>query len=532
MAPQGPGIRNVIEHIRQGISSGVYPPGSLLPGRSALAHSLYVSTGTVAPAIAFLKQDGLLAGVRGQRPRVVEPSGTDGNDAHFADRQLSRPPAPASRSWEHVAELMKDDIITGFFRTGAALPFRKELQARYHTSYDTLSRALPLLVRQGMLARKGSRFEVPAVSVPADGGRIAFLWLNDKPFLPAHDTDTTFIRTLEQECRRNVVTLEKFIVIIRNGRVELWRHQGRAPVDSRALDRCMGVVYLINWFAAVDSVAFDWLAHLGKPLTILDWHGLQELPPSLATRKQVQWMQSQVTEKPGFDAARFLIGFGHRRIAYFSPFSLRWPEVRLRGMIQACAAAGPSCTVTPFLQKGVSSEPEVQDLTRTRYAGIRTTIDRPPDFPYGYVAGRTHLAGTAWMEYENATYYSMLLPLFEQALAGKETTAWVGCNDVVAMMAWSFLMSKNVTVPGRISLMGFGNTLETVKADVTSYDFDFSATASAILNFLLRPNLARGVHRLARPRIGGFVIERGSTAPIHPLRTSRAERIRLEQEHP
>jgi len=515
----GPGVAKTIEYIKGGIASGTFHPGTILPERNELARLVSVSADTITVAVGYLKKWGILAGVKGQRCRIPErPSGIP------ADSQ--RRTAASARAWDAVAGQIRDDITGGAFASGAIIPTSKELCSRYQITYPTLRKALDALVRQRLLVRRGSRYLVPSAALPSARSYILFVWLNIKesPNLPVHEMDSWFICSLERECLRNGVALEKLVASIdSSGGLLLRRPVQTGPVDPRLVEEygradprlvkeCAGIVYLVNWFASVNHSVFDWLAHAGKPVSIVDWFGGWDIPPSLAGKPHIQLLRSPVTAKPGFDAGRFLIDRGHRRIAYFSPYALAWPSVRLQGIADACAAAGSSYSVNPFIQHQISEEPEFQKIVLKRYRALEPTLVPPPEFPPDYLSGREHLRATAWLEYENAAHYGTLVPLFEEALAQDGITAWVGCNDAVAMMAWSFLTAKLISVPRRICLMGFGNTIEALKADITSYDFNFEGAVRSIMTFLLRPGLASRIRKLARPHIEGYIIERGSTA--------------------
>jgi DNA-binding LacI/PurR family transcriptional regulator len=125
-----------------------------------------------------------------------------------------------------------------------------------------------------------------------------------------------------------------------------------------------------------------------------------------------------------------------------------------------------------------------------------------------------------WDIREDSTLFSLLQEPFKQALADSEITAWVGSNDVVAMMAWSYLRSHGRKIPGDISVVGFDNTFDALQHDITSYDFCLGATAGAALSFLLRPSWRTRVRDLSRPRIEGTIIQRGSTARARAPGTS------------
>jgi DNA-binding transcriptional regulator YhcF (GntR family) len=480
----------------------------LLPGRIELAARLDVSSNTVSIAIARLKCDGVLAGVQGQRPRVARPAGVSGP---AIDKAQSR--ARPRRSWDAVAEHLKDDILTGAFHPAASLPDVKVLQARYDASYRTVRTALESLEKQEVLAHRGTRFCVPAISAPAGAARILFLWYSDKYFLPSHETDCSLMLALERACFACGITLEKMVVTARGEKVFLRRHEQPEELDTAIVNHYAGIVYLVSWRGCVNQTVLAWFARMLKPLSIVDWLGDWKVPPSLAAKKDLQWLASSACDRPGFDAARYLIGLGHRTIACFAPFALDWAKARVQGAARACLLAGESHSVVPFMHEGLLPEEDMDRLVRERSRELYSIYDAPSTIQPDYLAGRTQLSAAAWIVHENAVYYDAARPLFEQALSNKEVTAWIGCNDTVALMAWSFLRSKGVAVPGDISLIGFGNTLEAVKRDITSYDLNFSAAAATAVNFLLRPEWSSRFRTIARPRIDGFVIERGSTAP-------------------
>jgi len=506
--PIGPGVQKVVDYITGGIDSGALRPGTILPGRKELARIISVSPDTVTVATGVLKKQGILAGVKGQRCRI--PGRLSETSADHPRRM-----AVPVRAWDAVAVQIRDDITGGAFASGASIPTCKELRIRYQTSYVTLRKALESLTSADLLSRRGCRYMVPSAALPAVRSHVLFVWFSIPTSLnlPPQELDTSFICLLERECLRNGVALKKLIVSIDSeGEPLLRQPEEMQPADPRMVTECAGIVYLVSWFAAVNQTVFSWLAHTGKPVSIVDWLGGWDLPKSLSGKSHLQVVSSRVTRNPGLDAGRFLIGRGHRRIAYFSPRALTWPVTHLQGITDAYAAAGPQHSVTPFCQRQVPDESEFQTLVAQKFLSFQPSITPLPDFPDQYLAGREHVRATAWIEYENAVYFDTLVPLFEHALTDNAITAWVGCDDAVAIMAWSFLRAKRIAIPGTISLVGFGNTTQAFKADITSYDFNFESSVRSVLMFLLRPNLASRVRKLSRPQIEGYIIERGSTA--------------------
>jgi DNA-binding LacI/PurR family transcriptional regulator len=200
---------------------------------------------------------------------------------------------------------------------------------------------------------------------------------------------------------------------------------------------------------------------------------------------------------------------GHRRIAFISqlpPPRHRWIECRLAGLSDFFAEIDGGMTV--FTRE----RPRESLLGEER--AMLSEIKRLRRF----YAGRKGLpaAVTATVTGDLFSLNSMLSaaveaePLFEAALARKDITAWVCCNDDLALIAREYLFGAGVR-PGRdIALAGFDNTLHARASDITSYDFALRTLGYAAVQCLVRPHFfppaARGVKR-----IQGGLVGRGST---------------------
>jgi DNA-binding LacI/PurR family transcriptional regulator len=107
----------------------------------------------------------------------------------------------------------------------------------------------------------------------------------------------------------------------------------------------------------------------------------------------------------------------------------------------------------------------------------------------------------------------MLQPLFEQALQSPGITAWVGANDTVSSWALRFLHRARVPVPSRISIMGFDDSEEAFRQNLTSYNWNASGVMAAMVSHIVdwRPSRSRSAPK--QPvEIEGFVTDRGSVA--------------------
>jgi hypothetical protein len=107
-------------------------------------------------------------------------------------------------------------------------------------------------------------------------------------------------------------------------------------------------------------------------------------------------------------------------------------------------------------------------------------------------------------------------------LGDAAVSAWVADNDVTALVCLSYLESRQVAVPLRVSVVGFDDGNFALVNNLTSYNFNCRAVMLAALNHLLAPSAA-GPRRV---EIEGFVAQRLSTgvAPtVHRLHATNVE---------
>jgi len=104
------------------------------------------------------------------------------------------------------------------------------------------------------------------------------------------------------------------------------------------------------------------------------------------------------------------------------------------------------------------------------------------------------------------------VPLFEQALAEPEVTAWVCVIDYIALLALRFLADRGVPVPQRLSVIGFDDLPASLPSGLSTYRFDMAGAAHAMLSHVLRPDYRRARSALRFEEIGGMVVGRGTTA--------------------
>jgi len=261
----------------------------------------------------------------------------------------------------------------------------------------------------------------------------------------------------------------------------------------------------------------DHAARLRKPVAVLDEGGLLE--PAVVTRRSVPFavFQTGVDVGPARAVARYLLQIGHSRIAYVSAFhGAPWSVNRYRGLCETYAEAGHADGVS-LHAAGSQAYPGDYASGMVERHGLAAFLDScdaaEKRFPLHHDRALETLRDSVVSRFVPEEIADRLAPVFERALADTTVTAWVCCNDPVALAALHYLKTvRQVVVPGRLSVVGFDNTLDAFSSDLTSYDFNIPAVVRAMIDFVIRP--PRGP---ARPgghvqRIDGVLVERSSTA--------------------
>lgn len=220
---------------------------------------------------------------------------------------------------------------------------------------------------------------------------------------------------------------------------------------------------------------------------------------ALRSARDVHQIETGNSVADGRRVGQFLIDRGHRRVAYVSPYADGDYSINRRdGLIGAFVDGGYGNAVVACETSREVSSGELSELARGVWRQIG---DQYADVDYPAVREAIRKRGLA----------PHLKELFERALSDPAVTAWVCNNDTVALEALHYLALRRYEVPGHIALVGFDDTQEAFMEGLTSYSFDPTGLAQAMLNQVLLPMDQR---RTAAPRpmsLGGFVNERLTT---------------------
>jgi DNA-binding LacI/PurR family transcriptional regulator len=258
----------------------------------------------------------------------------------------------------------------------------------------------------------------------------------------------------------------------------------------------------------------------GKPVAILDEKG-DDVPAELfAKQKTVQVFAMAHLKADGQAVGTHLLRRGHRKAAYCSMYHRnKWSVRRMQGLADSFEMAGfPGAILecTAALESEWELVPELVDVPRKGiahrlqpvYAAFNALERELPLHLADQVFDLRMHTGLIESELE---LLKLVRPLFEKAHSDRQCTAWVCGNDQLALNALSFCAEKGIAVPGDVSIIGFDDTLEALRRNLSSYNFAASVYVRRMLDFILRNNGRSASARYRPVEIQGYITERGTT---------------------
>lgn len=474
---------------------------------------------TVWKAVRQLTERGVLRTVRGHAIRILPSSAdTDRDQPVSSARRVDPTPAPTT-AWSRLADDLERGLLIGTYPPGMELPSSKELAASYGMSARTIARALDSLRRRGLVQPHGRGYRPRELMRPLDANTVVLVQRAPVHAESAGSTDYRthdFFRALEHECARAGLALKVASL------PQLHEH-GALP--NRLDEYCReqwGVKTVLGYLLRTVGMRQDQvadvllsLAHTGKPGASLsetariDHASLPHAGPLLTRFTMAH------SARAGEDMGRYLLSLGHRNVAYLSAsHGNAFSRNRLAGLRTVYARAGLTHAVKAF----------TTDRTRNEYRGepdgqaraslnerVQRVVRHARTDDRQLARALADLRADITITLAREQVRSALLPLFNEAIAHTDLTAWVGATDVTALHCQAWLNARNVSTPERLSVVGFDDTVEASMARLTSYNFNIPAAVQAMVRQVVGPERVRRGRSDGPREIEGFVAQRGSS---------------------
>ena len=498
------------ELIMRGLQTGAFTPGAPIPSVRALAAKADVSLVTMWKAVHELAKEGLLVGGHGRRFRAhdrIQRTGVwVGDEVHAGEDAKARHGARA-----RLQARISKDIMQGRLAPGAPFPGMKDLVRDYGCSPPLLRKVLATLCEEGLLESRGRKFVVPQFC--SSGNRATIVVLATAEYLELYVSGLgeghQYLDELELCASRSRVKLQLEPVREVDGRSVPER--STAISGSRPDSTIIGFIYIPSGTPG-DAELLREICSTRRPLAVI-MHNAWSLP-SWMKRYPACLIPVGITDAPGKAVGRFLLGLGHRQVAFLSPYhSFLWSINRYRGLCEAFTEAGYNAAVTALsseMDQWAGHAPEiVRDSTM---ANSFPGWDRIPESS----SLRLELLR---LESRSQNRISTLFALrhelyrtLENALPGTHATAWVAANDDAAIVMMDFLREKGRRIPGDVSVVSFDDSALAIAYGLTSYNFNTALIAAAAFRHILQPAPLRKNARVTQ--IDGIITERDTTARV------------------
>jgi DNA-binding FadR family transcriptional regulator/DNA-binding LacI/PurR family transcriptional regulator len=498
------GLSRALAYLKAEIESKPHEPGSRLPTVRALARAAGVATLDMSEALGQLEKRGVV--------HTVPRRGT------FFQRAPEKPePLSAEEKWENLAARIESDILAGHFRPGATLPQQRELQEHYGVSYPTLRKALEILARKGVLFAFKRSFRVAQARKTLGKAAILCIGLGDETgrLLIQNPRFQEFFFALQNAAALNQIRLSHLGHNPRQGLASLFER-----IDAlRAQHVCIGFVL---WNTHVPLPAFlKTLAHVkafGQPVAIMDEKNNLDPDQHLLHDGSIRAF-TLAGVSAGRQIARYLLGLGHRQVAFLSCYhGEAWSQRRWRGVQEVFRTAGhpENAHLLAIDATDALWEPDQSP------AALRTVYQHFREFLVDVrTAAKTSPAShhLPYLQQNNEKLMRdlqmamQMREVLDELAEKKGVTACIAANDDMALVALEHMQRKGIAVPGSLSLIGLDDSMRATHFGLTSYNFNFPAIAQRIVAFIRNPRLREFFNKPVL-ECEGFIMERESTGTV------------------
>jgi DNA-binding LacI/PurR family transcriptional regulator len=208
---------------------------------------------------------------------------------------------------------------------------------------------------------------------------------------------------------------------------------------------------------------------------------LDEAVLDATTRKyRIHYHDQGYSDENGAAIARYLIGLGHRHLAFITPWhDNAWSIKRFWGIQDECSLH--HCKIDLHALYGDSewdrlipamNDPKI--LKKFPHKSIAHMVEGDSSRVLDFMA-----LELGWNRIQKD-----MEPLFESASRTK-ATAWIGANDSCALNALKWLANHHIPVPQKVSVAGFDDTVEALRSDLTSFRFSCASVARSMIYQIL-----------------------------------------------
>jgi DNA-binding transcriptional regulator YhcF (GntR family)/DNA-binding LacI/PurR family transcriptional regulator len=520
---QKPGIERACSYIVK--LADQHSTSIQLPSIRVLAQSAGVSFVTMWKALKKLLKQGILQSGKNGTYKINKDhtANTEDNQQIYLSEQDELINAGPWQN-QNVADKLFKDIVSGKYTCGEKLPSCKELQQNYKVSFTTLKKALNKLINEEIIEPRSNGYYLPPLTGSTSHARLVVIgcgWEDGKILVDYQDKN--YFRTLESECIRMNLQLDVVVYYRSNERLQFVNTASQSIYDlsERTI---IGYIFIVANLESTPEEVLERLVGLHRNVAVLNVVGGWKIPRCAQGNRFVQIFTATASTVPAKRVALYLLGKGHKYIAFFSPFhKALWSQRRLDTIIEIYKRAGFTNGVKSFVYDTYAYQWDYLK-NQDHYEDIRSLIDQ-------YTKWRKDTHAEFFNKFGNLGYsivkyitewncasgeiFEKMKPLFDRALENKSLTVWVMANDFAATIAIDYLKEKNIRIPEDLSIISFDNTLDSMEYHLTSYDFNNQGIISMMLRYIIAPQTIKpAARRGGFIEVDGTLVERRSTASV------------------
>jgi DNA-binding FadR family transcriptional regulator len=500
MKQKNPAIQKAVTYINEMLKREIWKPGDLLPSINRLASSAGVSTVPMWKAVHQLDTEGILEVLHGSGTRVRSVT----EDVQSVIR----------KGWLGLRDRIHKDILSGVFPPGTLMPSLKELRVRYGVSYPTLRKALDDLMKEGAVVSEHRTFRVVLLTSKRAHAKIVLLGWSGNGLEIQNRTPwgEEFLRICENQCSRMKINLCVVRYTADEGDIRFIASNGQYTMK---LNDDRSVLGYLLWAESPNELYRQVLLQLTrfkKPVAVLQEGSRLQVNDLAENCKDLQVFSIATGSNAARSVASVLKHQGHNSIAYISHLHKSdWSQARLHGLREVYLRTGEPTSVQAFVLDKFKYFDEYCNLLKPPeyyFRKLMPGIERKDTVPRLIVDVLNSLKPAFMRQIQDYVIRNYLYPLFTKAIQDVKCSAWVCSNDYSALLALEFLKKYPQR---RVAVVGFDDTFEAFRNDLTSYNFNIQALVQLMLNHVVNPSSQALPKRVRAVEIEGMLVERSTT---------------------
>jgi DNA-binding transcriptional regulator YhcF (GntR family) len=320
-----PSTQRVIDYLQHGITSGVWKNGQPIPPLRQIASDVRVSMTFASKGVAILRREGTVTLRKGIGTFV-------GKEPAPAYSQ-SRVPL---RKWQQIRSSIEQQIARGIYEHGKPLPLLSVLRSRYGVSTYTIRRIIQDLVSDSIIIPYKKRFLVAPSPARHSYASVALISIDDGNgnLWAINDRFSQYMVALQVESGKSGVRLSPCP----------FPATGDPRTFIQSFPKRQAHIGFIVWANGINPTSLVALlgaiGPTGNPVAVID-----EIGDLMDRCRLDQFPTVRTFVIAGTEAGRmmgqYLIGLGHRCVAYINPMPHEpWAVSRYDGLRIAFEKAG------------------------------------------------------------------------------------------------------------------------------------------------------------------------------------------------